>query len=193
MGQVYDLKVCGLRPFSPRLLEEGSSTRQMYERWMSDGVVTRYNSHGLFPKTHADISAFASAAADGTAGIVWSIHAVPGGNSGPAGAFVGMASLQNINWVNRSAEIALWIGDTRVWGRGIASSVVGALCSHAFLKLGLHRVWSGTAETNLAMNRVFLKCGFTVDGRFREGMYLDGVYVDVVCYSILKKEFIRYE
>jgi RimJ/RimL family protein N-acetyltransferase len=102
---------------------------------------------------------------------------------------VGNCALQSINWVNRSVEIAIVIGDKNYWGKGIATKAIAHMVRHAFLRLGMHRVWSGTAVTNQAMQRTFTQLAFTKEARFREAMFLNGNYEDVLVFSILSREY----
>jgi len=104
---------------------------------------------------------------------------------------IGNISFQSINWVNRSAEFAVVIGDTNYWKKGICTTVGQWLFEHGFNKLNLHRIWSGTAAVNTGMIKVFKKLGMKEEGRFREGTYLAGDYYDVVCYGKLKNEHNR--
>lgn len=154
-----------------------------YYSWMTSEEVTKYNSHGLFPKSKKAVDE-------------WVVHTEESHDNATFGIFyrdewVGVCSLQSINWINRSGEIAIYIGDSHAWGKGVASIAVGFLLRHGFGRLGLNRIWSGTAKTNTGMNRVFEKCYFAHEGSFREGMFLDGEFVDVECWSILKAEYER--
>lgn len=48
-----------------------------------------------------------------------------------------------------------------LWGQGLASEVVSALCRHARTTWGLNEVIATVAPENSASHRVLAKCGFT--------------------------------
>jgi RimJ/RimL family protein N-acetyltransferase len=100
---------------------------------------------------------------------------------------IGNLSLQQIDWINRSAEMAIVIGEKDYWGKGFATEALLLLYYHAFTKLNLNRIWSGTTENNSGMIRVFARIGMALEGEFREAVYLNGEYRDVYAYGILKE------
>jgi ribosomal-protein-alanine N-acetyltransferase len=152
-----------------------------YEQWMCDQEVTKYNSHGLFRKSDSEINDWLNECENSKTAFHCAIM--------KAEEWVGMCSLQRIDWINRSAEIAIYIGEKDCWGKGIAKAAVELMLFHGFMKLNLNRIWSGTAESNIAMNKVFQNLGFEKEGCFREGMFLNGKYENVICYSLLEGDY----
>jgi RimJ/RimL family protein N-acetyltransferase len=161
-------------------IDEGN-IESSYRYWFNDPRVTQFNSHGLFPLNPMnDVESYLSDKSH----IVWGIVAhIPGNRAW----HIGNISLQRIDMINRSAEIACVIGAVNYWGRGIMTWALDKLISHGFKSLGLNRIWSGTAVTNIGMVKVFKKLGFLLEGAFKEGMYLDGGYVDVIPFGLLRK------
>ncbi len=163
-----------------------------YYAWMHDQEVTRYNSHGLFPYTKKEEDEWRQAIIDNKI-IAWAIVKKIGPKE-LAGhpvkrtemIHIGNVSLQSFNWINRSAEIAIVIGEKQYWGKGYATKAFDIMISHGFMKLNLHRIWSGTASINNGMIRVFEKVGMQYEGTFRDGTFLNGRYVDVVCYAAIQ-------
>jgi [ribosomal protein S5]-alanine N-acetyltransferase len=167
-----------------------------YKGWFYDPVVTQYNSHGLFPYTKAQQEAFMAAVqGNDQSRIVWAIeHSVVWAPDEPMKAewsHIGNISLQSINMLNRSAEIAIVIGDTNTHRTGVGTFACSKVLDHAFIKLGLHRVWTGTLSINLGMCNVAKKIGMVEEGRFRQGVFRDGMFEDVVVYSILEDEYFK--
>ena len=152
-----------------------------YKIWMNDPIVTKFNSHGLFAKTPSEIESWL-ASMDNKEIVCWMLL-------NPAGEWIGVISLQSLNWVYRTAEVALWIGDANEWGKGLATHMVYKACSHGFDRMNLNRIWSGTAETNRGMQKAFERNGFRKEGVFRQGMFLSGRYADIFCYSLLAKDW----
>ncbi len=180
---MYETDRLILEPFSRKHLGEP------YQSWFHDPEITKYNSHGLFPYTTAKMEAFLAGVEAGNM-IVLAIMA-KGKPSQYVGktTHIGNVSLQSLNWINRSAEYAVVVGDKSYWGKGYATEASQLLFEHGFKKLGLHRIWSGAITTNIGMVKVFRKLGMTHEGVFRDGMFLNGWWVHVVAYGILAEEF----
>jgi len=196
--KLYENDDIYVRPFTKNDMTE------LYFSWFYDQEITRFNSHGLFPYSDKQKADFIKSL---DTNIVWAImaknkkDAIDAINEGNPGEFVhstyyndihiGNISLQSSNWINRSAEFAVIIGNKDYWGKGICTTTGKWLFDHGFNKLNLNRIWSGTASVNTGMIKVFKKLGMKEEGRFREGIYLAGDYCDVVCYGKLKNEHNR--
>lgn len=107
---------------------------------------------------------------------------------------IGHISLFGFDPTHRHAELALMIGERRVWNRGYAREALGVLLGHAFTPLrtgglGLHKVWLTVAAENRAAQRVYLACNFREEGVLREHMYRNGTWHDEVVMSILDREW----
>ena len=175
-----------------------------YRSWLTDPDVTRYNSHGLFPYTPEAMRRYVESLKESRDIIVWAVLIKPvlsSNNSEPCpfdehgrigavfGKHIGNVTLQRINWIYRSAEMALVIGEKDHWGAGYATEALTALYDHGFNRMNLHRIWSGTAATNEGMRAVFVKLGMKEEGVFREAMFLNGYWTDVVEYAVLEDEW----
>ncbi len=165
-----------------------------YKNWWTDADVTKHNSHGLFPYTKAQMEAFL-ARLESSDDIVWAVIAKKGKpilmkyEFNPNQIHIGNITLQNINWIYRSAEFAVVIGEKEYWSKGYTTEAAQLLISHGFGRLNLHRIWTGTAATNIGMQHVAIKLGMTHEGTFRQAMFLNGGYVDIIEYGILKEEW----
>lgn len=193
----------GLIPFNRKIAESGN-----YRDWFHDPDVTKFNSHGLFPYGDEAYELYLHSLEDGSK-IVWAIVAIlPACTSeDPADAddfseqdedengltnyvHIGNVSLQRIDWINCSAEFAIVIGEKNYWGRGIATACLQFAIAHAFHKLHLNRVWSGTSILNVGMRKVFEHASFCQEGTFRSAQYLDGSFRDIIEYGILRQEYL---
>ena len=142
---------------------DNKSIHSDYKFWFNRPEVVSKNSHGLFPYS-PDTDIKETLQYDESR-IIWSILV-----KGPK--HIGNVSLQRIDLINRSAEIAIVIGEPDYYGKGVATFAVKEICEHGFKKLGLNRIWSGTAATNIGMQKVFEKLGFKKEGIFKEAMFL---------------------
>jgi len=150
-----------------------------YLKWFSDVSVTEFNSHGLGSYIKEDAEKYLNENKDNI------IFAVKLRNN----IHIGNISLQSINQLNRSAEFACVFGETKYWGKGYATEALNQLLYHGFQKMNLHRIWTGTAHSNLGMRNVAIKLGMKSEGIFRDGVWLNGKYEDVYSYGILANEW----
>jgi RimJ/RimL family protein N-acetyltransferase len=178
---------------------ESDINDETYRSWFTNPEVTKYNSHGLFPMTEDRMKSFVHGLNKDH--IVFKImiktldiekhhssdHAF--GSFPEKFVWIGNCSLQSFNWINRSSEFAIVIGDVTAWGKGYATRCLKLLFEHGFNKLGLNRIWTGTAATNKGMQAVAEAAGMKLEGLSRQGTYLDGEFVDVCHYGILREEW----
>ena len=64
-----------------------------------------------------------------------------------------------------------------------------AMVRHGFFDLNLHRIYCGTAASNVGMNRLALAMGMQQEGVRRSHLFLEGEWVDVIEYGVLRTEF----
>ena len=152
-----------------------------YPHWFEDQEVCRYNSHGKFFKSRDYFAAYI-ASLDREDRVVWAICHQQDGH-------IGNISLQQISPLNRTAELAILLGDKRHWGRGVGLLAGHALLRHGFEKLDLARIYCGTAATNEGMKRLALALGMKLEGTRRRHLFLEGERVDVADYGILREEY----
>jgi ribosomal-protein-alanine N-acetyltransferase len=75
------------------------------------------------------------------------------------------------------------------WGRGYATEATRANLAWCFENLNVHRVQADCTDGNLASERVLLKCGFKVEGIWRESCWEHGRFVDIKQFGLLRREF----
>lgn len=102
------------------------------------------------------------------------------------GQTIGSCQLMNINWVHRSAELQIRIGETGAQGQGAGSEVVRLLCEFGFNDLNLHRIYLQVFATNTRAISVYEKNSFVREGLLREAVHIDGQWGDVTCMARLK-------
>ena len=96
--------------------------------------------------------------------------------------------MQSINWIDRNAEIAFLLGEISFWGKSIMLEAGTLLLDHAFNVLNLHRVYCGTSEVNIGMQKLAEKLGMTIEGRRKEAIFKNGVYSDIIEFGIINKK-----
>lgn len=102
---------------------------------------------------------------------------------------IGNCGFHNIDWRNRSAEVGLFIGETKHWNQGFGTETMRLLLTHGFETLNLHRIALQVYENNPGAIRSYEKAGFTFEGRQRQAEFQSGKYWDVIIMSILRSEW----
>jgi len=152
-----------------------------YVSWLNDREVCRYNSHGDLPYTREMAEAYIASVKDNPACEVYAVYL--NGDDGAPLKHIGNVSLQQISERNLSAEIAYLFGDRTCWGKGYATEAGRALVSRAFGEMKLHRLYFGTSEFNVGMQRVGENLGFVREGVMRDAQMKNGKFNDIVFYG----------
>jgi RimJ/RimL family protein N-acetyltransferase len=87
-----------------------------------------------------------------------------------ATGWYGVVGLTAIDWVNRSAEVAVMTDPP-----AREPEALEALATYAFQTLGLHRLYADTLTDRRSL--VFLEADFTKEGEAREAYWRDGHWV----------------
>lgn len=156
---------------------------EKYVGWLNDPVVCRDNSHGSVRNTLARTTSYVESVQNSETTKAFAIRLKA------TAEHVGNVSLQKIDSVNRSAELAILIGEKAAWGLGVGTDAYRLLIDHGFKELRLNRIYSGQTTRNSAMIRVCEKVGMTKEGVLRQAMLKNGEYLDVVIYAILRDDY----
>jgi len=164
------------------LQEKSIFIKSNYKLWFNNPIVTKHNSHGVFPYLPGeDVKEMLQDKSK----IIWSILTKI--KTVTAAHHIGNVSLQDIDLHNRSAEVAIIIGESEYYGKGIASFAVEKICDHGFDNVGLNRIYGGTAATNFGMQKVFEKLGFAKEATFNQAMFHQGQFIDVFGYGLTSR------
>lgn len=104
---------------------------------------------------------------------------------------IGMVSLIDIDYINRSAKFAIQLGEEENRGKGIGTFATMAMLKHAFENMNLYRIQLEVLASNIRAQHLYEKCGFKKEGCLRHSVYKNGKYEDMFVYSILKEEYMK--
>lgn len=102
---------------------------------------------------------------------------------------IGNSSFFDFDWVARSAEVGIMIGDKSVWNQGYGTEVMTLLLRHGFKTLNLNRIYLRVYAENERAIRTYEKVGFVHEGRKRQAVYKNGKYSDILMMSVLRAEW----
>ena len=166
-----------------------SHVDSFYIRWLNDPEINRYTSRGIYPLTKEDGESYAREAQSDkriVLAIVLKKDYVQS-DWGDITRYIGNISLQQIDRNNRSAELAILLGEKH--GKGYGYEAAKLICKHGFDQLGLNRIYCGMHEENIGMQKLALKLGMVEEGRSRKALFKNGKFADIIHYGILKEEF----
>jgi UDP-4-amino-4,6-dideoxy-N-acetyl-beta-L-altrosamine N-acetyltransferase len=105
------------------------------------------------------------------------------------GTPVGLANLYDIDRAHGRAAWAYYLADPAVRGKGVGGYVEYWMIQHAFLALGLRKLWCEVLASNEAVWRMHLKYGFVQEARFRAHVLKGGAPQDVLGLGLLAEEW----
>lgn len=105
--------------------------------------------------------------------------------------YIGNVYLTDIDYVNRTAESHVLIGDRDYWGKGLATEAYMLLLDYAFNELNLNRIEALVLENNIRSLNMHKKCGYVEEGIKRNSVYKNGKYINQIIMAVLKEEISR--
>ncbi len=102
---------------------------------------------------------------------------------------IGGCGFVNLDPVDATAEVGIFIGDKERWGRGYGEEALRLLLDYGFNILNLRNIMLRVASFNLRAQRCYRKLGFREIGRRRKARLIHGRSHDVVYMDILAEEF----
>ncbi len=155
----------------------------VWHAWFNSAEVTEDVNQGAFPNTEAaqqeHLHSLSKSRTDVQLGIALK----------ETGELVGIIGIHKIDWIHRHGDISIIIGDTRSWGKGIATEAIALMVEHGFEKLNLHKLTAGMWATNEGSRRSFERNGFVLEGTLRESYVYKSRYVDEWRFGLLRSEW----
>lgn len=102
---------------------------------------------------------------------------------------IGSVGLSSIDHRNKSAEFGRFVIDGFFRGNGFGKEAIYLILNYGFNHLNLHRIYLDTFESNVKVIRLYENAGFKKEGVKYEHIYQNGKYHNLVCMSILNKNF----
>jgi RimJ/RimL family protein N-acetyltransferase len=106
-----------------------------------------------------------------------------------SGDFIGSMGL-SIFIEQDGGEMHYWIGE-KFWNQGYCTEAAMGTLKHVFENLKFHRLQITHRKGNIGSRRVIEKCGFVLEGEFRDELKRFGTYENVMHYSMLAGEFFK--
>ena len=165
--------------FNLRELSENDLEGNWY-KWFNDSVVTKYQNKGIFPNTRENQKKYLLYLQSSDSDVVMAIV------SAETNKHLGNVGLHNINWVHRSAELGIVIGEKEYHGKKYGKQAWKLITEYGFNILNLHRIYALIMEKNIASIKCAEAAGFSREGEIKDYFYKNGTYEKVFYYNILK-------
>lgn len=98
-------------------------------------------------------------------------------------------SLEDINWINRTATLGIFIGDKEFRSKGYGTEAIRLILEYGFKYMNLYNIKLDLMEFNERALKCYEKCGFKEYGRRRKCKFVNGKYYDSISMDILADEF----
>lgn len=102
---------------------------------------------------------------------------------------IGSIALNDIDYINRTATLGIFIGDSENRNQGYGGEAILLLLDYAFSYLNLQNIMLWVMEFNQRAVACYKKCGFREMGRRRKSRFINGKYYDQIQMDILSEEF----
>jgi RimJ/RimL family protein N-acetyltransferase len=106
----------------------------------------------------------------------------------PDGTPIGLIAFLNYDAEQRTAELRKLISGDGLRGRGYGKAATRLWLRYGFEELRLHKIYLTTLDTNVRNIRLNERLGFTLEGIFRDELFIDGRYHDVLRMAIWNPE-----
>jgi RimJ/RimL family protein N-acetyltransferase len=168
-------KVC-LRP----LLK--SDLNERYLAWLNNPQITLYSKLRNFPTNEKDLEGYLE-------GQRSSNRVVMAVCIRQTDEHIGNVVLEDIDWIDRTAQVTILIGVKKYWGSGHFLDSFRLVHEYAFKNLNLRRLYAGSENPGVVVS--LQKLGWRKEGVLKKHRFRDGGYVDVIAMAILKEDYER--
>ncbi len=103
---------------------------------------------------------------------------------------LGNCGIQELNHLNQTAEVGLFIGDEENRGKGYGQEALRLLLGFCFHTLNIHNVMLTVYSFNERAIHTYQKIGFREFGRRHECYYLNGSRYDKIYMELLRSDYL---
>ncbi|WP_245301366.1 GNAT family N-acetyltransferase [Thermoanaerobacterium butyriciformans] len=102
---------------------------------------------------------------------------------------IGNIGFPKIDYINRVAEVGLFIGNKEFWGKGYGQEALNLALDFGFSILNMHNIYLRVYSYNKPAISCYKKVGFKEAGRIREAKRIAGERYDEIIMDILEDEY----
>jgi RimJ/RimL family protein N-acetyltransferase len=102
---------------------------------------------------------------------------------------IGIARIMFIDWIGRTADLGLYIGEPKYRGKRLGIEIVNTLLTYGFERLNLRKLSLRVLESNIPAIRCYESCGFTREGCLVNHYWINGSYQNALLMSVFNDSF----
>lgn len=159
-----------------------SDVSDEYLSWLNDEETTRGLASGVFPSSIEELEKFVSGIVSNRNVIMFAIC------DNLNDRHIGNIKLDNFDWISRTCELGILIGNKDYRGRGLGYEVCRLVLDYAFSDLNIRKVSLAVYQNNPAAIRLYEKLGFVKEGQLRKHVFEGGEYFDKFYMGIFREE-----
>jgi ribosomal-protein-alanine N-acetyltransferase len=149
-------------------------------KWFNDPEITFFQNKGIFPNTKEKQRQYYDFQLNSHNDVVFAII------EEASEKHIGNVGLHHINWVSRSAELGIVLGEKNIWGKGYGKQSWQLITEYGFQVLNLHRIFAQIIEGNISSCKSAEAAGFKREGLIRDFIFKNGKYLNMIYYNSLK-------
>ena len=165
-----------------RALTQGDLEGNWY-RWFNDPEVTYFQGQGYFPNSRENQARYYESMRDSDSDVLLAI--IDAGTQ----KHIGNVGLHGINWISRTAELGIVIGEKVSWGKGFGTQAWRLITQYGFETLNLNKIGAIVVSGNdrgLACARA---SGYEIEGTQKEQLYKHGRYYDFILVGLTRSSW----
>lgn len=149
--------------------------------WFNNSKVTVYQNKKIFPNTREKQKEYFEKIQNSCTDVVLALIDVQ------TDKHIGNVGLHHIDWVHRSAELGIVIGDSDFWGKKYGRQAWKMITDYGFKTLNLHRICAIVMVENASSVKCAEAAGFIREGEIKDYFYKNGSYHSVYYYNIINR------
>ena len=165
-----------------------SDVTESYVSWLNDPDVTLFMETRFKPQTKRDIETYVMEMIKNKNTYFFSIiHS-------RSKMHIGNIKLQcHLHHYHKNAEISLFIGEKKFWGKGLGFEAISLVRDFAFENLKLHKLKAGCYANNLRSIKSFEKAGFNIECTLKKECRYKGKFIDMHWLTIFSPQSANFE
>tara|TARA_B100000886_G_C20347848_1_gene459504 strand:- start:74 stop:595 length:522 start_codon:yes stop_codon:yes gene_type:complete len=140
-----------------------------YLSWMNDPEVHKYTEQKYKKHSYLDIRNFVKKKNETKNEFLYGIFL----NEKKLQKHIGNIKLGPVNTIHKTAQISYFIGEKKLWGKGLTTVAISEIIKVA-KKKGIKKLKAGFVEMNKGSKKVLTRNGFKIEGKFKSEVIYKG-------------------
>lgn len=148
-------------------------------KWINSQEINKFLLAGYFPLSRGEEEKWFDSHGQDNKNVVFALET-------KEDKHIGNIGLHKIDWMSRTAEMGIVIGEKEEWGKGYGSAAEAMMLTYAFEQINLRKVYGQIMAPNKASLKAALKNGAQEEGVLKKHLFCDGAFQDMILLSFFK-------